>query len=581
MFSQTAMALMPSNFLNRIKISFDNYPRPDVLTNFPALIKFDPSIPGFYDLMASPTGGDLRFTDATGTNEINYEVETWVPGGESLVWVQVPAFSNSNCVFAYWGNPGDTIPPAYTTDGSTWDSSYIAVWHLDNTGAEDSTANNWDGTSNGNTDTPGIANGGQDFQGGQFIHAGPGIDLANKSFTVSAWVRRENAGQDDYILAHGTGAANQGLHFGFRGNNQFTFAFWANDLNSPADTDTTSWHRWTGVYDLGTGNRVLYRDGVQIAADVAATALNSGAGTLFRIGERFGDARHNGEIDEVRVLCETRSSNWVWAAWLNVASNDMFTTLGTVEVQNVDRAIIRTLPATNITSAGADLIGQLVSTGLSETVVCVYWGTNDGGTVSSAWTRVDCLGTNVNPVPSDWSFSATGLSSGVTYYYRYQASNAAGRVWAFTTESFLTPGLPLIDNEPGANPIGDGQATANGRFLTGNLGYVTMYGGLTNGGDNPLGWPISADLGFVASNTYSFTITGLVYGLEYWYHSRATNSFGISWATSPTNFKTARPAGVGLANGVADGITPTSAVLNASFQAPRSVFDVWVFWGPT
>lgn len=52
-------------------------------------------------------------------------------GGEpwkSCVWVQVPQLAASTKIVAYWGNLEATPPPG-TLNGSTWDSSYVGVWH--------------------------------------------------------------------------------------------------------------------------------------------------------------------------------------------------------------------------------------------------------------------------------------------------------------------------------------------------------------------------------------------------------------------------------------------------------------------
>jgi len=35
-----------------------------------------------------------------------------------------------------------------------------------------------------------------------------------------------------------------------------------------------------------------------------------------------------GALDEVRLASAARSSNWVWAAWMNQASNTVFATYG-------------------------------------------------------------------------------------------------------------------------------------------------------------------------------------------------------------------------------------------------------------
>ncbi|MEM7394800.1 MAG: LamG-like jellyroll fold domain-containing protein, partial [Verrucomicrobiota bacterium] len=189
----------------------------------------------------------------------------------------------------------------------------------------------------------------QDFDGSAYIHAGPGIDLANKSFTVSAWARRESTGADDYLLAHGENTSSLGLHLGFRNNNNFTFAFWSDDLNVASLNDTTDWHLWTGVYDASAGEQILYRDGMEFGRRSAGAYLGD-SNTVFRIGERYGSSRHNGEIDEVRLVRHTTSSNWVWAVWMNSLSNAAFNCFEVPAPEPVDLAVAKSVDTTNLVS---------------------------------------------------------------------------------------------------------------------------------------------------------------------------------------------------------------------------------------
>jgi hypothetical protein len=131
---------------NASLVRFMDDARLDGLSNFPVLVKLDPgSMPGFdYEQFSSAHGGDLRFTDATGTQELNFEISSWDTNGISQVWVQVPEMQSGGGIWVYWGSPTETNLPAYTSNGATWDENYIGVWHLDETSGTDiydSTAN--------------------------------------------------------------------------------------------------------------------------------------------------------------------------------------------------------------------------------------------------------------------------------------------------------------------------------------------------------------------------------------------------------------------------------------------------------
>ena len=105
------------------RIAFPGYTGSETLTNFPMLVRLDATnVPGFsYAQMAFSNGADLRFTDANGV-ELSYEIESWNPGGTSLVWVKVPSLVKGGSILAYWGNSTAT---ATTTPDAV---SGLAMW---------------------------------------------------------------------------------------------------------------------------------------------------------------------------------------------------------------------------------------------------------------------------------------------------------------------------------------------------------------------------------------------------------------------------------------------------------------------
>ncbi len=127
-----------------------------------------------------------------------------------------------------------------------------------------------------------------------------GVNLANSSFTLEAWAARHTSGSAGLILGQGAAANNQGLHFGFRPNNLFTFAFYANDLDTPAAFTDTDWHHWAGTYDAVTKMRCLYRDGTLVASNTAS-ANYTGTGPLLMGDLPWGGWPFDGQIDDVRI----------------------------------------------------------------------------------------------------------------------------------------------------------------------------------------------------------------------------------------------------------------------------------------
>ena len=135
----------------------------------------------------------------------------------------------------------------------------------------------------------------------------PSQPLANNSFSVEFWARRTDTGSPDFVLGQGTtGAANQALHIGFR-SQVFTFAFYGNDLNTPAYTDT-DWHHWACTFDATTKARKIYRDGVVVAEDTSASNY-LGTGNLMLGRNGFAaDSYFKGSIADVRIWNTARTA---------------------------------------------------------------------------------------------------------------------------------------------------------------------------------------------------------------------------------------------------------------------------------
>ena len=124
------------------------------------------------------------------------------------------------------------------------------------------------------------------------------IDIANQSFTVASWVKRDTTGTTDYIFSQGLSQANQGLSFGFNANDRFTCAFFDNAVVTDQPYTDSDWHHWACTYDAESNERTIYRDGVSVAQDTA-TADFQGNGTIF-IGRRlFVSDYFGGSLDDV------------------------------------------------------------------------------------------------------------------------------------------------------------------------------------------------------------------------------------------------------------------------------------------
>ncbi len=130
----------------------------------------------------------------------------------------------------------------------------------------------------------------------------PAESLGGKSFTFAAWAKRNALNREEYLFTNGRDwDAQNSLHIGFRSWNSFTCAFWANDLNTPAQFTDTDWHHWACTFDATTRLRTIYRDGIQVAQDTAPQSLGANAHPWVIGGAIWGNVQFNGLMDDARL----------------------------------------------------------------------------------------------------------------------------------------------------------------------------------------------------------------------------------------------------------------------------------------
>ena len=138
------------------------YTGAETLTNVPVLVRLSTAIDGFsYADFVDAKGGDLIFTDESGSIVYPHEIDEWHTDGESLVWVKLPRMANgTKFKMAYGGGRGATALPggdgraASPLAAAVW-SDYAGVWHMneDSGTAYDSTAHGLDALPSKGTNT--------------------------------------------------------------------------------------------------------------------------------------------------------------------------------------------------------------------------------------------------------------------------------------------------------------------------------------------------------------------------------------------------------------------------------------------
>ncbi|UCF61272.1 MAG: DUF2341 domain-containing protein, partial [Anaerolineaceae bacterium] len=247
------------------------------LTNYPVLVSLTDA-----DLIGNvqADGGDLLFTTSNGTTKLDHEIEKIVPAtGQIVAWVELDSISSSvdTDFYMYFDNPGATNQ---WNIAGTWDSNYIGVWHLDESGNGtlnefvDSTAYNNHGTGgkgySGYVPTQGT---GQIGYGQTFDGANDFIDMASSGWFDSNWPYRKRiiiqgdqvSGSSDFsnfpvLISFDPNADNDMKYTGNGGHvgkDDGTDIFFTNDEGAKLDHEIEA-------YDPATGELVAWVEAPQL-----------------------------------------------------------------------------------------------------------------------------------------------------------------------------------------------------------------------------------------------------------------------------------------------------------------------------
>ena len=253
-------------------------------------------------------------------------------------------------VWAFWNNPAlaaAPLPPSQT-DGSVWDATHLAVYHMQDTNAVAQGTNTVtatpDATSAGRhavrlesvlqpqypLATPGLIGGAHEFAGivGQetpvtnlhnFTYAFAG-ETRITNYTVILWAKSSTNVQDRYASTFNNNASVNDFQFGTALGG--TTLEYAGQTALPFATSIPSnWYQQAITCDGLAPITRLYFNGAQVNTG----AFEDGTFGQFQIGcNRAPDHTYMGWIDEVRVMNSVASPDWIAASYQNVASNATF-----------------------------------------------------------------------------------------------------------------------------------------------------------------------------------------------------------------------------------------------------------------
>jgi hypothetical protein len=330
----------------RKSITIDGSKVTGSFASFPLLV----SLASDSDLAASAQSGgnDILFTASDGITKLDHEIENFTAATGSLTaWVRIPTLpaGTNTVIYLYYGN--SSVGSQQNPTG-VWDTNYEGVWHLkENTGV-----NVADSTSNANTGTPrnssvqtaGLIDGSLNFDRTLYQHVtvpdGSGYLDFWGDMTVSGWMKTSTTDTQSRLIAAkwrsgGSYRRNYwlGKLYGY-GNHFLQFQVDASSayVLGPWNLADNSWHYVVGVANVSNLKLYLYVDGTQIN-NTAYDGSSVNGQEDFNIGKSPDDGFQlwNGQLDEVRVSGNSRTSAWIATEYANQASPSTFSSVGSAE----------------------------------------------------------------------------------------------------------------------------------------------------------------------------------------------------------------------------------------------------------
>ena len=268
----------------------------------PLLLTLDPSRIEYEDTM--PNGADVSVTTPDGT-PLPIEIERWVPGDLSHVWVGLPAEPPAMLYLVYaTGEPGPD------PDGSVWDERFAAVWHFaDDAGSSSLT----DATGQGYAASPpgawqiddGLAGTGAVTDGTPIVVDMP--PTLEDAMTIEGWIRRDAndpTARRDLVRRSNT--------YALRVEGQMEASprlrVWRDEGSVNAGPSqslpTGDWAYLAATYD--DGDIRVYIDGELSAAESFEPGTIAVTDAPFEIGDGLA-----ADLDEIRVSTTARSADWI------------------------------------------------------------------------------------------------------------------------------------------------------------------------------------------------------------------------------------------------------------------------------
>lgn len=466
------------------------------LANFPALLTIQDNnliiSNTCTDKVKTPNGPnyDFAFTDANGTSELYYQVESYdQTTGTLLVWVQIPSltYAVNNSIMFFYGSPSPTVTHNAAFFQNTWGSDYKAVYHF-NEGTYSGSVT--DGSSGGHTGTTsgmsssdlvtGKIGSAYSFNGSsKLINAGS-VNITGP-FTISAWVKPAVVNSDQKIITNQAtgGSSTGGYKLGIFSNGvaetESGTAINRGQGTPPPTMTANTWYYVQGVFNGSTLS--TYVNGAQYEILSTTTAPSSTTPLYIGAGEGGNVYYFNGLIDEARVSNAAKSADWLKAEYVNQNNPAAFTSAGSTSV---------------VSTNAAALSGALTYT---------WKGTSTDAGDANNWDNTTAGTTNQLP-----AFDGTAtiiIPSGLSYY---PVMTGNGSLYGLTIASGASINLNGYTLNVGCNIYN----SSGGQILYGssNTSVINWNGSLANQTYTGTNTSATASLGAMTiNNTAGGTVT--------------------------------------------------------------------------
>ena len=520
-------------------------------TNFPVKLWLSTSsgtntadLTAFFNAISYADRLKIAVTDSTNTNQYYVEIVSgsteWTAKTVEM-YTAVPVYHASNTVYNLYYDSSQSANTTYVGDTTStaakavWDSSFVAVYHMndkagDSTKISDSTTNNNEGTKGASTAAPAEATGlkgkAQSFDGSNDY-----IDCGNSaSFSITGARTQEAIGKLD---SSSTGLLDWfGKGNTFSGSKSEGFAFGTNNAVATSDQYSTTvrdqliggsltlntyyylcdW--WDGTTTLNHYKIYIDTTPTNGTASIASVAFGSFNYTIGTRSDTHAEYFY-GTLDEIRISNTARSTAWIKAT--NYSERDTLISWGSETSISVPS--VTTSVATSVTATTATLNGNVTNANNGDlTVHGFQWDVDSGAPYANDWNEA---GTSTGA----YSHGVTSLPSSTTIYFRAYATNQAGTGYgsevSFTTESGMV--LPSPPTNFSVTQTGLSEVTLS--WTLGNASNMTVIRGSTTSypATNNVAFPVYSG----SSNTT--VISGLeLTSNEYYFSAWGINGTYVS-----------------------------------------------------